>query len=270
MRAARLGQATGAAPPVGPGPRHRHGPDPGPGSGQVQPEIPALPVLLEPLSMDGVVVTADAMHTQVDTAQWITRRGGHYLLTPLGNQKTLHRTLDLPWKNVPSFSSVDTGHGRRVRRTVKAVEAPAWVDFPAAAQVLQVRRTRTIKSRKHVEVAYPGLLTAHGAGPARAGCRLGPRALENREAAPLDQRRHLRRGPPPAAHPQRPRDHSRTTQPDHPASSASSTPPDPYQDDPHEPSDYSPNQSPKPSLPTSCGGRRVVFMLLLYSEGQGW
>ena len=69
MRAARLGQATGAAPPGGPGPRHRHGPDPGPGSGQVQPEIPALPVLLEPLSMDGVVVTADAMHTQVDTAE---------------------------------------------------------------------------------------------------------------------------------------------------------------------------------------------------------
>ena len=44
--------------------------------------------------------------------------------------------------------------GRRVRRTVKAVEAPAWVDFPAAAQVVQVRRTRTIKSRKHVEVVY--------------------------------------------------------------------------------------------------------------------
>ena len=271
MRAARLGQATGAAPPGGPGPRHRHGPDPGPGSGQVQPEIPALPVLLEPLSMDGVVVTADAMHTQVDTAQWITRRGGHYLLTPLGNQKTLHRTLkDLPWRKVPSVSSVDSSRGRRVRRTVKAVEAPAWVDFPAAAQVLQVRRTRTIKGRKHVEVAYPGLLTAHGAGPARAGRRLDPQALENREPAPLDQRRHLRRGPPPTAHPQRPRDHSRTTQPDHPTSSTSSTPPYPYQDDPHEPSDYSPNQSPKPSLPTSCGGRRVVFMLLLYSEGQGW
>jgi len=61
---------------------------------------------------------------------------------------------DLPWKKVPSISSVDTGHGRRVRRTVKAVQAPKWVDFPAAAQVLQIRRTRTIKGRKHVEVAY--------------------------------------------------------------------------------------------------------------------
>ena len=118
-------------------------------------EIPALRDLLEPLDLDGVVVTADAMHTQTGTAQWITRRGGHYLLTPLGNQKTLRKTLKaLPWKSVPSVSSVDTSHGRRVRRTAKAIEAPALVDFPGAAQVVQLRRTRTIKSRKHVEVVY--------------------------------------------------------------------------------------------------------------------
>jgi len=118
-------------------------------------EIPALRDLLEPPGLDGAVVSADAMHTQTGTAQWITRRGGHYLLTPLGNQKTLRKTLKaLPWKSVPSVSSVDTGHGRRVRRTAKAIEAPVWVDFPAAAQVVQVRRTRTIKSRKHVEVVY--------------------------------------------------------------------------------------------------------------------
>ena len=116
-------------------------------------EIPALRELLEPLDLGGAVVSADAMHTQTGTSQWITRRGGHYLLTPLGNQKTLRKTLKaLPWKSVPSVSSVDTGHGRRVRRTAKAIEAPAWVDFPGAAQVVQLRRTRTIKSRKHVEV----------------------------------------------------------------------------------------------------------------------
>ena len=66
------------------------------------------------------MVTADAMHTQVDTAQWIRDQGGHYVLTVKGNQKTLRRTLkDLPWKKVPSVSSVDTGHGRRVRRTAR-------------------------------------------------------------------------------------------------------------------------------------------------------
>ena len=102
-----------------------------------------------------MVVTADAMHTQADTAEWITRRGGHYLLTVKGNQKTLRRTLKaLPWKSVPSISWVDTSHGRRVRRTVKALDVPKWVDFPAAAQVVQVRRTRTVKGRKRVEVVY--------------------------------------------------------------------------------------------------------------------
>ena len=89
-------------------------------------EIPALRELLEPLDLDGAVVTADAMHTQVDTAHWIHDQGGHYLLTVKNNQPGVRRTLKkLPWKNVPSISSVDTSRGRRVRRTVKAVEAPA-------------------------------------------------------------------------------------------------------------------------------------------------
>ena len=83
-------------------------------------EIPALRELLEPLNLDGVVVSADAMHTQVDTAQWIRDQGGRYVLTVKGNQKTLRRTLKaLPWKQVPSVSSVDTGHGRRVRRSAR-------------------------------------------------------------------------------------------------------------------------------------------------------
>ena len=89
-------------------------------------EIPSLPVLLEPLDLDGAVITADAMHTQVDIAEWITQRGGHYLLTPLGKQKTLRRTLkNLPWKSVPSDSGVDTGHGRRVRRRSLRDRGPA-------------------------------------------------------------------------------------------------------------------------------------------------
>ena len=41
-----------------------------------------------------------------------------------------------------------------MRRTVQAVEAPAWIDFPGAAQVIRIRRTRTVKGRKHVEVVH--------------------------------------------------------------------------------------------------------------------
>jgi len=111
-------------------------------------EIPALPELLAPMDLGGALITADAMHTQRGTAEWIISRGAHYLLTVKDNQPGLKRELEkLPWKDVPAVSSVDTGHGRRVRRTVQAVEAPARVDFPGAAQVIRIRRTRTINKR---------------------------------------------------------------------------------------------------------------------------
>jgi len=118
-------------------------------------EIPALRDLLAPMDLDGALITADAMHTQRSTAEWIRSRGAHYVLTVKNNQPGLKRALEkLPWKDVPAVSSVDTGHGRRVRRTVQAVEAPARVDFPGAAQVIRIRRTRTVKGRKHVEVVH--------------------------------------------------------------------------------------------------------------------
>ena len=47
-------------------------------------EIPALRDLLEPLDLDGAVITADAMHTQRGTAEWIISRGAHYVLTVKG------------------------------------------------------------------------------------------------------------------------------------------------------------------------------------------
>lgn len=102
------------------------------------------------MDLDGAVVTADAMHTQVDTAQWITRRGGHYLLTPLGNQKNPapysqgpaleERPIHLPGRHRTRAAGAAYCQGRR---------GPAWVDFPAAAQVLQVRHTRTTSNHKN-------------------------------------------------------------------------------------------------------------------------
>ena len=118
-------------------------------------EIPALRDLLEPLDLDGAVITADAMHTRRGTAEWIISRGAHYALTVKGNQPGLKRELErLPWKDVPAVSVPDGSHGRRVRRTIKAVEAPAWIDFPGAAQVIRIRRARTVRGRKHVEVVH--------------------------------------------------------------------------------------------------------------------
>jgi predicted transposase YbfD/YdcC len=118
-------------------------------------EIPALRDLLSGINIAGAVITADAMHCQRETARHITGTGGHYLLTVKANQRVIRDQLKaLPWKDVPATSTATSSHGRRVRRTIKAVAAPDWVDFPGAAQVLQIRRTRTIKGRKHIEVVY--------------------------------------------------------------------------------------------------------------------
>ena len=77
-------------------------------------EIPALRELLEPLDLDEAVVTADAMHTQVDTAQWITRRGGH-TFSRLWATRRLCTVLSRPCPGRTSHpsqaSTPDTGGG---------------------------------------------------------------------------------------------------------------------------------------------------------------
>jgi hypothetical protein len=95
------------------------------------------------------------MHTQHDTAQVILGRGADYVMTVKANMPTLYQQLkELPWVAVPSVSAVSTGHGRRSRRTIKVVLAPAWIDFEGAAQVAQLRRTVTRNGKKTVEVIY--------------------------------------------------------------------------------------------------------------------
>jgi predicted transposase YbfD/YdcC len=129
-------------------------------------EIPAVRDLLKAFTdLAGAVITIDAMHTQGDTAQVITGRGADYVMTVKGNMPTLYRQLKkLPWAAIPAVSSVSTDHGRRARRTIKAVLAPSWIGFAGAAQVAQLRRTVTKKGKKTVEVIY--LITSdRDAGP---------------------------------------------------------------------------------------------------------
>ena len=129
-------------------------------------EIPAVRDLLNAFTdLAGAVITIGALHTQSDTAQVITGRGADYVMTVKGNMPTLYRQLKkLPWARIPAVSSVSTDHGRRARRTIKAVLAPSWIGFAGAAQVAQLRRTVTRKGKKTVEVVY--LITSdRDAGP---------------------------------------------------------------------------------------------------------
>ncbi|WP_432021363.1 ISAs1 family transposase [Streptomyces sp. 1222.5] len=62
-------------------------------------EIPCLRDLLEILDITGAVVTADALHTQVETARFLVEeKKAHYVLTVKANQPTLYASCRaLPW-----------------------------------------------------------------------------------------------------------------------------------------------------------------------------
>ncbi|WP_241666000.1 ISAs1 family transposase [Prescottella subtropica] len=146
-------------------------------------EIPAARTLLALFDLDGVVVTMDALHTQIDTAALITAAGGDYVFTVKKNMPTLfdHHEM-LPWPNIPATRSTTIGHGKRVTRTIRVATVPDWIDFPGAAQVAQVRRTVTKKGRKTVEVVYLITSADHIAAPPEvlAGWIQGHWGIENR------------------------------------------------------------------------------------------
>ena len=90
------------------------------------------------------VVTADALHCQRDHVTYLAQRGADWILTVKGNQPSLHNQLaTLPWRLVPDADR-DTarGHGRREIRTLKILSVSTGIEFPDAAQAIQIRRRR--------------------------------------------------------------------------------------------------------------------------------
>jgi predicted transposase YbfD/YdcC len=114
-------------------------------------EVPGFRPLLAGLDLAGVVVTADALHTHPQAAEFlVTGKQAHYLFVVNANQPTLlARCASLPWHRVPvADRTCDRGHGRIEHRTLKAVTVGHF-GFPYAAQVLQVTRTtRALRTRR--------------------------------------------------------------------------------------------------------------------------
>ena len=127
-------------------------------------EIPELAPLLAGLDLSGVVVTADALHTQRATARHlVSDRGAHYVLTVKGNQPSLfaacQRALSGPVSDfAPEHIGVDRGHGRTEQCTcrVQNVTGDDGIDFPHAAQVFRIRRDTggLDGQRTRKEIAY--------------------------------------------------------------------------------------------------------------------
>jgi predicted transposase YbfD/YdcC len=140
--------------------------------------------LLAGLDLAGVVVTADALHTQREHAEFLpTGKQADYLFLVKGNQPALHAQLGaLPWRAIPVLDRTrDRGHGRVELRTLK-VATVAGLGFPHAAQALRItRRVRPLGSRRWRTVTVYAVtsLIAPQASPARlAGYVRGHRGIE--------------------------------------------------------------------------------------------
>src|SRR5437868_15518797 len=66
-------------------------------------EIPKLPELLAPLPLEGALITADALHTQTESASYIVeQKKADYLFIVKENQPTLHQDIcDLKLESFP-------------------------------------------------------------------------------------------------------------------------------------------------------------------------
>ena len=136
-------------------------------------EITRFVPLLEPLDLTGWVITADALHTQREHAEFLVNdKKAHYILVVKKNQPGLYAQLkNLPWRSIPAaHRQRDRGHGREEHRTLKAATVAAGLVFPHAAQALRLtRRIRPLSGGKWRTVTVYAItsLTVTQATPAQ-------------------------------------------------------------------------------------------------------
>lgn len=134
--------------------------------------IASFAPVLDRIDTRGVVVTADALHTQKAHAHYLHRHGGHYLFIVKANQPSLHTRLRaLPWARVPvGHLEHGKGHGRRESRTLQVISAASpRLPFPHARQALRISRERveisTGRISREVVYAVTDLTYAQAAPP---------------------------------------------------------------------------------------------------------
>lgn len=110
-------------------------------------EIPEIKPLLAPLKIAGSIITADAMHTQTDTAKFIVEeKRANYVFTVKDNQKTLNdeiKALDLE-SSLPEQQTIEKAHGRLETRSIWTTsKLSVYINFPYANQVFMIKREVT-------------------------------------------------------------------------------------------------------------------------------
>lgn len=108
-------------------------------------EIPMFVPLLDTIDIAGMLITADALHTQRAHARYLHSRDADFVFCVKDNQPGLFTALDaLPWTDVPiTHTATDRGHGRIETRTLQVMPAPPDLPFPHVTQVFLIERAVT-------------------------------------------------------------------------------------------------------------------------------
>ncbi|WP_035699469.1 ISAs1 family transposase [Glycomyces tenuis] len=134
-------------------------------------EIGAGRRVLAAHDLTGIVVTADAHHTQTKTAKAILGAGGDWVLLAKGNQPTLQAQVkSLPWGELDvDRCERERGHDRDETRTITtiALGQAARVDFPDAKTAFRIHRWRRSRTTGKVEREYAYGITSLDADRAR-------------------------------------------------------------------------------------------------------
>jgi len=131
-------------------------------------EIPAFAPLLDTIDdLDGAVITADALHTQHGHGAYLRRRGAHYVAIVKKNHTKLYdRVRRLPWRDMPleHYDRTRAHHRIEIRRLKAA--AFDHLDYPDAAQAIQIVRWRKDRSTGELTIERVYLITSLTPGQA--------------------------------------------------------------------------------------------------------
>src|SRR5271165_5805966 len=127
-------------------------------------ETTAIPLLLEKFaagrSLEGAVVTIDAIACNPQIAQSIRDAEADYLLAVKGNQPTLQADIEAAFEaaekgQVEINVDVDKGHGRIESRTVSVLRQVDWLDgdqrFPGEVRFVDARAVVKIQARTELK-----------------------------------------------------------------------------------------------------------------------
>jgi predicted transposase YbfD/YdcC len=131
-------------------------------------EIVAIPRLLDMMSIEGAVVTIDAMGCQRDIAKKIIDKKADYILALKGNQGSLREDVELFVAEqktngfrdtaVSRDQTVDGDHGRIETRTTTVIHDVAWLqerhDWPGLAAIVVVDSIREIDRKEERETRF--------------------------------------------------------------------------------------------------------------------